>query len=136
MMFDYTRLPSIVLTGFCTAEEASAMAQLLLDGRTTRTDPDTSREAAESVKRMTENRTAVLSLFRESGAMTDEEFVAAYTDRSAIGDDSLVPVQSESGLRTRRSELVKMGWIEDSGETRLNATGRNCIVWRAVQVTA
>jgi hypothetical protein len=132
MMFDYTRLPSIVLTGFCTAEEASAMDQLLLDGRTRRTDPDTSREAAESVKRMTENRTAVLNLFRQRGEMTDEEFVSTYLLLSKV----TVPEQSESGLRTRRSELVKMGWIEDSGETRVNATGRNCIVWRAVQVTA
>jgi hypothetical protein len=37
---------------------------------------------------------------------------------------------SVSGARTRRSELVDVGMVEDSGRRELTQAGRQTIVWR------
>lgn len=86
------------------------------------TDPGTSWAAADSVMKLTEKRLAVLGLFA-FGSYTDEELRDKYDATPGL------PEQSDSGLRTRRSELVTMGLLLDSGITRLNRAGRNCIVW-------
>lgn len=87
------------------------------------TDPDTSHEAASSVRRakVREVQAAILDQLRR-GPMTDEELLHA-TAR-------MVGQCSPSGLRTRRHELVASGQVEDSGETRPTASGRSAVVWR------
>ena len=87
--------------------------------RARRSDPETSLAAARSVvPGIRQARAEVLALFRELGPMTDEEA------RQSYGGN-----QTDSGLRTRRVELVRMGLIEDSGRRWPSRTGRQMIVW-------
>lgn len=108
------------------------MAMALLKAKTRNTDPQTSRAAAASVKGMTDKRKAVLALFKAKRSMTDEEMVSEYI-RNRFKNEW--PDQSESGLRTRRSELVALGLIAP-GKMRdgnplvvVGGNGRKRIVW-------
>lgn len=87
------------------------------------TDPVTSHIAAASVGDLRPHQALVLSVLRDAdGPLTDEE-VFLKVDGS----------MSVSGARTRRSELVEMGLVEDSGAKGLTVNGRPSIRWRAVQ---
>lgn len=90
------------------------------------TDPDTSWSAAQSIRaeRIRASQAAILAILRTHGPLTDE------------GIWPHVDGQSLSGARTRRSELVAQGLVEDSGRRALTAAGRRSIVWRAVNGTA
>lgn len=71
-------------------------------------------------------QTAVQACFVKHGAMHDEALVAVYqATRLAEG----WPQQSESGLRTRRSELVDAEMLRDTGRTVKLQSGRSSIVW-------
>lgn len=83
------------------------------------TDPQTSKEAAKGVSNVLV-REAVLSLL-EKGPLTDQQIIARLGVKA-----------SESGIRTRRSELVKSGLVYDTGERRRTDTGRRSIVWGLV----
>lgn len=90
-------------------------------------DPDTSHEAAASVRRVADTHAALLALFALYPAMTDEQMLDHYTSlRTIMG----WPRQSPSGLRTRRSELVQAGLIGDSGDRARTTSGRACIIWQ------
>jgi hypothetical protein len=89
-------------------------------------DPQTSHEAARSVKNTAAVRAAILRLLEEVGPCTDED-IAYYYDTQSGGMGW--PMASPSGLRTRRSELVEDGQVVDSGERRRLASGRNATVW-------
>ena len=79
-------------------------------------DPDTSHGAAEQVAdKMTERRTIVLAHFVKHGSMTDLELQQLCADHG-------------STYRTRRSELVEMGFVADTGR-RKPQHGSNRIVW-------
>jgi hypothetical protein len=119
-----SRIAEIAATDRVLDGEAAEMARILLQAHARRSDPSTSKEAAASVVNMTKNREAVLATFEQCGELTDFELVSAYGH-----DDGSMPDQSESGLRTRRAELVRMGKLRDSGKTRDNANGRRCVVW-------
>jgi hypothetical protein len=41
--------------------------------------------------------------------------------------------QQESGIRSRRADLVKLGMIVDTGRKERLATGRLATVWRALE---
>ena len=86
-------------------------------------DPHTSHDAARSLSpaKLRDSQKAVLGHFRKFGPMTDTDLVNLY-----VGSP-----QSRSGLRTRRSELVDRGLVEDTGARKKLPTGRNAIVWRA-----
>ena len=122
-LFDAATLPAKV----------PANADPFLRAAARRTDPDTSHAAAASVKDLTGKQAAVLRIVRllteRNGGATDEQIAAAYSVH--IPWDNL-PEQSDSGLRTRRCELVRRGLVVDSGERRLNAAGRKCAVWTVV----
>lgn len=94
-----------------------------------RSDPGTSWAAAKSVSetQMRISQQAVLSLFREYGPMTDEDMVRQYELRL-----HRLPMQSPSGLRTRRKELQEMGKVRDAGRKAQLKSGRMAIVWEAV----
>lgn len=91
------------------------------------TDPETSHDAAASTTEDALRRTQmdVLGLFQFHGAMSDEDMIA----RGAAAGIK----QSTSGMRTRRSELVAMGYLVDSGLKGRTKTGRNTILWITVE---
>lgn len=97
--------------------------------RARNTDPHTSHEAAESVQRQRESQEAVRRLLGYIGPSTDEDLRLAYEEWQA---KAKLPKQSPSGLRTRRSELVAMGIVRDSGARQRLDSGRQAIVWEVV----
>jgi len=82
-------------------------------------DPDTSHEAAASVK-LRQSQEKVLALLKQ-GPATDEQ----------LGNRALLRAVkiSPSGLRTRRCELVDLGLVVDSGVRITTDNGRKAIVW-------
>jgi len=92
-------------------------------------DPDTSHAAADSVTELTEKQETVLALLINYGPqLSDGEIAVTYR---RVGYHVTWP-QSESGLRTRRSELVRKGLVQDSGERVKLESGRMAILWEAV----
>lgn len=85
------------------------------------TDPETSHAAARSVKNLTEIKIKILEVLETP--QTDHDLV--FNIRATT--DWLV---SESGVRSRRAELVQAGLVEDSGSRVKLPTGRYAIVWR------
>ncbi len=84
-------------------------------------DPDTSHEAAASVKHIRRSQEVVLALLKDLGPVTDEELYVFAQDN-----------MTRSGARTRRKELVDKRLVKDSGMKRLTISGRKSIVWEAV----
>jgi len=99
-----------------------ADSPLMAHARTT--DPETSHDAAASIRseRIRASQVAVLDTFRQHGPLTQEELVTRY---------ARAPMQSDSGLRTRASELVALGKLVDTGKRRKLKSGRKAIIWRA-----
>ena len=91
--------------------------------------PETSFEAADSVTRITEKQEAILRVFKGVlSEATDEELIASYREEQQ--NWGLRVNQSDSGIRSRRSELVRLGLIIDSGKRETLSSGRKAIVWR------
>lgn len=92
------------------------------------TDPDTSQEAARNIRlTMTVKRMAVLEAVRLAGPITDLGLAEYYrAQRIAKG----WPEQSDSGLRTRRSELVDLGKVQRVGDRKERGARR--ALWSAV----
>jgi hypothetical protein len=89
-----------------------------------RTDPQTSHDAARSVKDVSKTKQAILSLLRKH--QTDMQLVANYTK---LVRQNKAPRASESGIRSRRAELVKLGLVKDTGKKNVSASNRQMIVW-------
>ena len=98
--------------------------------RARRTDPDTSRTAAESVDDLNARQSAVLFALYELGESTDAEIAARYPGLVERFPD-VYPPQSPASLRTRRSELHSVGHVIDTGRVGLSEYGRPAIVWAA-----
>lgn len=84
----------------------------------------TSAEAAERAEpRAGTDQALILAALRFAGDYggTDEEM------QNALG-------MNPSTQRPRRIELVSVGLVVDSGETRKTRSGRRAVVWRAVPV--
>ena len=99
--------------------------------RARRTDPETSHAAADSISsdQLRENQRAVARCLREHGPGTDTEWMGHY---QLHHEERGWPMQSTSGLRTRRKELVGRGLVIDTGDTKKLKSGRQSIVWEAV----
>lgn len=93
------------------------------------TDPATSHAAAASVDNLTATRRRILDVLRVFGPMTDQQIRSTYLQ---VYDDPI----SDSGLRTRRRELVDAEYVRDTGRRARLASGRNGIVWEATEGTA
>ena len=93
------------------------------------TDPGTSHEAAASVSNLTATQNAIRWLFDKFGKLTDEQLQNHYRRMMQQGD---APRASESGIRSRRSELVAAGYLQDSGDRVKMESGRSAIVWELV----
>lgn len=92
------------------------------------TDPSTSHEAAESITMdaLRESQRHVLNaLDALGGSGTDDDIYNALCRRNVI--------LSPSGARTRRSELVAMGLVRDSGDKHVLDSGRRAIIWEVVR---
>lgn len=97
-------------------------------------DPSTSREAAKSIGDLRESQRDVLFMFQNTGTFggyTDEELIARYP--GAVRGGFYLKKQSDQGIRSRRSELVRAGFVRDSGIKRKISTGRMSIVWELVR---
>ncbi len=80
---------------------------------------EASREAAKSVEPSAASvRGRILWLLRRTGPLTDEviQFACAL---------------NPSTERPRRIELVRLGLVEDSGQTAPTKSGRKAVLWRA-----
>jgi hypothetical protein len=84
------------------------------------TDPETSHEAAMSVTNITPLKQEILQ--RLMTPMTDTDLYQLLTISSRL-------IVTESGVRSRRAELVQAGLVRDTGERVKLATGRKAIVW-------
>lgn len=94
--------------------------------RARKTDPITSQMAAESVRNVTKTQQFVLRVL--SRPRTDVELVEAYNNMKTA------PRASESGIRSRRAELVRRNMIVDTGKRVRLDSGRYAIVWVANHV--
>lgn len=92
--------------------------------RTRIVDPPTSDDSAKGTTCRRGAREDVLSLFTFGVSLTDTQLIELHSK------SSLSP-QTPSGLRTRRSELVTLGRIRDSGQKRKLKSGRMSIVWES-----
>lgn len=88
-------------------------------------DPETSHEAARSVSDISETKLVILALLFYP--MTDEQLIKAY--ENAVFH-RLAPQASESGIRSRRAELVESGLVIDTGNYGTTASGRRSKIWR------
>lgn len=93
-----------------------------------RTDPETSHEAADSVDRdlQREQHVLIRDIIAVFGPMTDQ---AIWDELQKIPKGKR---PSSSGARTRRSELVEMGKVRDSGHKALTEARRRSIMWELV----
>ena len=89
--------------------------------RARRTDPLTSHEAAASVTNQKTIRHWVLKLLDKP--RTDVELVEVF------GKMKNAPRASESGIRSRRAELVADGLVIDTGARKKLQSGRQATVW-------
>jgi len=94
--------------------------------RARKTDPATSHEAATSVsgEAMSETKKAIVNLLSIQ-SMTDDELFMRYFQGAELGHWQHA---SQSGVRSRRSELVKSGVIRAKGfsKTKFN---RPTTIW-------
>lgn len=96
------------------------------------TDPATSWDAAHAqAQRAPRIREHVLDTIRHHWphrkGFTHQDLVYAYQRRARRGT---VPPATESSIRTRCSELVRAGLVEDSGQRHLVAGRRAMTLWR------
>lgn len=94
------------------------------------TDPQTSFDAAKSVRNISITHQCILGILHEHGPCTDERILAIYRYATSLNRSALWV--SESGLRTRRSELVRAGKVRNSGERAMIGSGRMAIQWEIV----
>lgn len=97
-----------------------------MTARARSTDPQTSHEAAEKVRGITAVQSTILMILWTRGPMTDPQIAEHYYNRVADGS---APNHSESGLRTRRKELVDLGYVAATGDREKLDTGRTATVW-------
>lgn len=94
------------------------------------TDPAESHAAAASVSDITGKQSAVLALIRESGPITDHQLVIDYQRQYR---ERGWPEQSDSGLRTRRNELFRRGYLARDAAKGLLPSGRQAARWRTLR---
>lgn len=100
------------------------------EARARNTDPATSHEAAKKVTNTARVQNIILSILWARGPLTDPQIAEQYYNRVADGS---APLASESGLRTRRAELVKKGLVHATGEREKLDSGRTATVWSGEQ---
>lgn len=77
------------------------------------------------------SQASVVLVMRKIGQPVDDtELIKAYhrQERTGFGADYVVR-QSDSGIRSRRRELVEKGVVRESGESVTLSSGRRAILW-------
>ena len=82
-------------------------------------DPETSHAAAESVRNVRQTHKLILHILHTRGPSTDEEVWQCIPNGTV----------SVSGARSRRSELVGMRMVRDSGRRGKTKANRQTIIW-------
>lgn len=90
------------------------------------TDPQTSHDAAKSVSNVLNTRAFIYALLVYP--MTDPELINAYRQLTSA------PQASDSGIRSRRAELVAEGMVEATGRKVKLPSGRYANVWVRTEV--
>jgi hypothetical protein len=85
-------------------------------------DPNTSHEAEKSVTGLALSYRVILGALRDYGPMNDESLIKVWRKTQT-------KTASDSGIRSRRSELAATGLVIDSGERQRMDSGRMSIVW-------
>lgn len=88
-------------------------------------DPETSRQAAASIRDINAHQALIYSVLLRIGPATHQDILA---ELDAVG----API-SESGARTRCKELCERGLVVDSGLRGVTASGRSSVMWKAVR---
>ena len=94
--------------------------------RARNTDPQTSHDAAESVKRIEEQRRAIFALL-DGTPMCDEKLVEQYEMWEKIDN---FPQVTPQRIRTARADLVKLGQVVATEYKERMRSGRYGIIWR------
>lgn len=94
-----------------------------MTARARNSDPATSHYAADSVTNITEVKRRILACY-EDGGLTDEALIEKY--RQLWGNRHK---ETDSSIRTRRSELHHAGHVIDTGRTGLTRAGRKSVIW-------
>lgn len=94
-----------------------------------KTDPQTSHDAASSVKEVSATQAAIMMILR-SAPMCDERLVTEYQRWQPLDG---YPKATPQSIRSRRAELVRMGLVQDAGFKESMTTGRFGIVWKVVR---
>lgn len=82
---------------------------------------------------ITMSQRAVYHLLKHFGDLTDEAIAALYGPGRLLLDRGYrYPVQIDSGLRTRRLELVRKGYVRATGEQVRTTRNRKASVWTAL----
>lgn len=93
-----------------------------MTARARNTDPQTSHDAAASVKDISLTKHYIMKCLVR--ARTDVELVEAYNQLKNA------PKASESGIRSRRAELVREGYVVPTGLEVKLPSGRYAKVWQ------
>lgn len=91
------------------------------------TDPQTSHDAAARISNFTNVAMGILETLIEYGPMHDEKLIAKFREYCPSVK------ASDSGIRSRRAELVGYGELRDSGDRAKTKSGRDSIVWEIVR---
>ena len=104
----------------CNLSDGSADLPLFAHARNS--DPETSHQAAASIPSaaIRESQRLVLDMLDFHGPMADYTLVMLLAGR-----------MSPSGIRSRRSELVTLGKVVDTGRRVRMPSGRQAILWAA-----
>lgn len=96
-----------------------------------REDPETSHQAAKSIRRLTARHAAVWRVLADIGDATHEELIFCYDWR--LDEPWWVP-QSDASIRSRCTELLAHGLVEYTGAKRPSGNGRHPMrVVRAIE---
>jgi hypothetical protein len=94
------------------------------------TDPSTSHAAAASAAHgQSTAQAGILHVLRTNGPLTDTALVDVYQRYARAG---IVRPQSDSGIRSRRAELVASGQVLAAGRVRL-PSGRLALRWECAR---
>ena len=95
-----------------------------------RTDPQTSHDAADSVKNITEVKALILKTLVVP--MTHNELVNLWLTPAGNPRPGFCKSSPEA-IRSRCADLVREGRVVDTGKRGKLASGRHAIVWKTVE---